>query len=184
VLFSNFSDRDGGAITASLDQMGIKYKFSEGGTAALLIPAEQVHDVRLKLAPRACRGGNVGFELLENQKLGVSQFLEQVNYQRSLEGELANSIQACRRCVGARAPGAAEAVRVRARAAEAHRLGAAQPAAGPRLDQAQVSAIVHLVASSVPELPRRPTSPWSTRTATCCPTPERPRAASSSTRTS
>jgi flagellar M-ring protein FliF len=41
VLFSNFSDRDGGAITASLDQMGVKYKFSEGGTA-ILIPAEQV----------------------------------------------------------------------------------------------------------------------------------------------
>jgi flagellar biosynthesis/type III secretory pathway M-ring protein FliF/YscJ len=43
VLFSNYSDRDGGAITASLDQMGVKYKFSEGGTA-ILVPAEQVHE--------------------------------------------------------------------------------------------------------------------------------------------
>src|SRR5690348_14039104 len=60
VLFSNFSDRDGGAITASLDQMGVKYKFSEGGTA-ILIPAEQVHNVRLKLAAQGLpRAGNVG----------------------------------------------------------------------------------------------------------------------------
>ena len=85
VLFSNFSDRDGGAITASLDQMAIPYKFSEGGTA-ILVPSEHVHDARLKLASQGLpKGGNVGFELMENQKLGVSQFHEQVNYQRSLE---------------------------------------------------------------------------------------------------
>ena len=72
VLFANTSDRDGGAITASLDQMGIKYKFSEGG-GAILVPANQVHDVRLKLAAQGLpKGGNVGFELMENQKLGVS----------------------------------------------------------------------------------------------------------------
>ena len=93
VLFSNYSDRDGGAITASLDQMGVKYKFSEGGSA-ILVPAEQIHDLRLKLAAQGLpKGGNVGFELMENQKLGTSQFVEQVNYQRSLEGELARSIQ-------------------------------------------------------------------------------------------
>ena len=89
VLYANYSDKDGGAITAALDQMGVKYKFSEGGTA-ILVPAEQVPDLRLKLASQGLpKGGNVGFELMENQKLGVSQFLEQVNYQRSLEGELA-----------------------------------------------------------------------------------------------
>ena len=93
VLFSNYSDRDGGAITASLDQMGVPYKFSEGGSA-ILVPSEQIHDLRLKLAAQGLpKGGNVGFELMENQKLGVSKFLEQVNYQRSLEGELARSIQ-------------------------------------------------------------------------------------------
>ena len=58
------------------------------------MPADQVHDARLKLAAQGLpKGGNVGFELMENQKLGVSQFLEQVNYQRALEGELARSIQ-------------------------------------------------------------------------------------------
>ena len=58
VLFSNYSDRDGGAITASLDQMGVKYKFSEGGSA-ILVPADQVHNIRLKLAAQGLpRGGN------------------------------------------------------------------------------------------------------------------------------
>src|SRR5690242_10701909 len=93
VLFSNISDRDGGAIVASLQQMNVPYKFAEGG-GAILVPANQVHDVRLKLASQGLpKGGLVGFELMENQKLGVSQFLEQVNFQRALEGELARSIE-------------------------------------------------------------------------------------------
>ena len=102
VLFSNFSDRDGGAITASLDQIAIPYKFSDGG-GAIMVPSDKVHDARLKLAAQGLpKGGNVGFELMENQKLGVSQFLEQVNYQRSLEGELARSIQSLGSVAGAR----------------------------------------------------------------------------------
>jgi flagellar M-ring protein FliF len=154
VLFSNFSDRDGGAITASLDQMGVKYKFSEGGTA-ILIPAEQVPSVRLKLAAQGLpRAGNVGFELLENQKLGTSQFVEQVNYQRSLEGELANSIQAVSAVASARVhlalPKPSVFVREQQKPTASVLLNL-QP--GRTLDQAQVSAIVHLVASSVPELP-------------------------------
>ncbi len=84
-----FTDRDGGAITAELDKLNVKHKFSDNGTA-ILVPTDQVHDIRLKLAAQGLpKGGNVGFELMENQKLGVSQFLEQVNYQRALEGELA-----------------------------------------------------------------------------------------------
>ncbi len=153
VLFSNYSDRDGGAITASLDQMGVQYKFSEGGTA-ILVPAEQIHDLRLKLAAQGLpKGGNVGFELLENQKLGVSQFLEQVNYQRSLEGELARSIQSLGSVGSARVHLALPKPSVFVRDAQkptASVLLNLQP--GRALDAGQVSAIVHLVASSVPEL--------------------------------
>jgi flagellar M-ring protein FliF len=153
VLFSNYSDRDGGAITASLDQMGVKYKFSEGGNA-ILVPAEQVHDVRLKLAAQGLpKGGNVGFELLENQKLGTSQFVEQVNYQRSLEGELAKSIQALGAVAAARVhlalPKPSVFVRDQQKPTASVLLNL-QP--GRALDPGQVSAIVHLVASSVPEL--------------------------------
>lgn len=153
VLFSNYSDRDGGAITASLDQMGVEYKFSEGGSA-ILVPAEKIHDLRLKLAAQGLpKGGNVGFELLENQKLGVSQFLEQVNYQRSLEGELARSIQSLGSVSAARVhlalPKPSVFVRDQQKPTASVLLNL-QP--GRALDQGQVSAIVHLVASSVPEL--------------------------------
>jgi flagellar M-ring protein FliF len=154
VLFSNYSDRDGGAITAALDQMQVKYKFSDGGNA-ILVQAEQVHDIRLKLAAQGLpKGGNVGFELMENQKLGVSQFLEQVNYQRSLEGELARSIQSLGAVANARVHLALPKPSVFVRDQQkptASVLLTLQP--GRALDQGQVSAIVHLVASSVPELP-------------------------------
>ena len=154
VLFSNFSDRDGGAITASLDQMAIPYKFSEGGTA-ILVPSEHVHDARLKLASQGLpKGGNVGFELMENQKLGVSQFHEQVNYQRSLEGELARSIESLAAVSSARVhlalPKPSVFVREQQKPTASVLLNLQQ---GRVLDIAQVSAIVHLVASSVPELP-------------------------------
>lgn len=92
VLYSNLSDRDGGAIIASLQQMNIPYKFAEGG-GALLVAANKVPEARLKLASQGLpKGGTVGFELMDNQKFGTSQFAEQVNYQRALEGELARSI--------------------------------------------------------------------------------------------
>src|SRR3972149_12338257 len=80
VLYSNLSDRDGGAIIESLQQMNIPYKFAEGG-GALLVPSSHVHEARLKLASQGLpKGGNVGFELMENQKFGTTQFAEQVNY--------------------------------------------------------------------------------------------------------
>nr|WP_235935159.1 flagellar basal-body MS-ring/collar protein FliF [Undibacterium crateris] len=153
VLFSNFNDRDGGAIVASLQQMNVPYKYSDGGNA-ILVPAAQVHDARLKLASQGLpKGGNVGFELMENQKLGISQFLEQVNFQRALEGELARSIQAVSSVQAARVHLAIPKQNVFIRDQQ-------KPTAsvllnlypGRNLDQQQVSAILHLVASSVPEL--------------------------------
>ncbi|MES2017409.1 MAG: flagellar basal-body MS-ring/collar protein FliF [Pseudomonadota bacterium] len=154
VLFANVSDQDGGAITASLDQMAIPYKFSEGG-GAIMVSADKVHEARLKLASQGLpKGGNVGFELMENQKLGVSQFHEQVNYQRSLEGELARSIQSLAAVGSARVhlalPKPSVFVREQQKPTASVLLNLQ---AGRALDRAQVSAIVHLVASSVPELP-------------------------------
>nr|WP_198980477.1 flagellar basal-body MS-ring/collar protein FliF [Herbaspirillum sp. ASV7] len=153
VLFSNFNDRDGGAIVASLQQMNVPYKYSEGGTA-ILVPENMVHDARLKLAAQGLpKGGNVGFELMENQKLGISQFLEQVNFQRALEGELARSVQSLSSVQTARVhlalPKASVFVRDQQKPTASVVL-ALYP--GRYLDQQQVSAIVHLVASSVPEL--------------------------------
>ncbi|MFZ6846379.1 flagellar basal-body MS-ring/collar protein FliF [Undibacterium sp. RuTC16W] len=153
VLFSNFNDRDGGAIVASLQQMNIPYKYSEGGSA-ILVPANQVHDARLKLASQGLpKGGNVGFELMENQKLGISQFLEQVNFQRALEGELARSIQAVSSVQAARVhlaiPKSSVFIRDQQKPTASVLLNLYP---GRNLDQQQVGAILHLVASSVPEL--------------------------------
>jgi flagellar M-ring protein FliF len=154
VLFSNFSDRDGGAIVASLQQMNVPYQFAEGG-GAILVPADKVYDARLKLASQGLpKGGNVGFELMENQKLGVSQFLEQVNFQRALEGELAKSIQSVGAIQAARVhlalPKNSVFVREQQKPTASVLLNLHS---GRSLDPQQVSAIIHLVASSVPDLP-------------------------------
>lgn len=156
VLYSNFADKDGGAIVAALDKMNVPYKLSETGTA-ILVPAADVHQARLKLASEGLpKGGNVGFELLEKQKFGVSQFVEQVNFQRGLEGELERSIQAIGSVESAIIHLAIPKQSVFARDQQ-------KPTAsvllnvlpGRNLDPNQVSAIVHLVASSVPNLPAK-----------------------------
>lgn len=92
-LFSNLSDQDGGAIVAQLTQMNIPYRFANG-SGAIEVPADKVHELRLRLAQQGLpKGGAVGFELLDQEKFGISQFSEQVNYQRALEGELARTIE-------------------------------------------------------------------------------------------
>lgn len=154
VLFSNFSDRDGGAIVAELEKMSIPYKYSEGG-GAVLVPADRVHDARLKLASQGLpKGGNVGFELMENQKLGSSQFVERINFQRAMEGELARSIESVSSVQSARVHLAMPKDSVfvsEQKSPTASVLLNLHP--GRVLDLQQISAIVHLVASSVPELP-------------------------------
>lgn len=154
VLYSNFSDKDGGAIVAALEKMNVPYKFSEGGSA-ILVPAAQVHEARLKLAADGLpKGGNAGFELLENQKFGVSQFVEQVNFQRALEGELERSVQSISAVEGAKIhlaiPKATVFVRDQLKPTASVLLNVR---AGRNLDPQQVAAVVHLVASSVPNLP-------------------------------
>ena len=86
VLFANLSDKDGGAILAQLSQMNVPYKHADGGNA-ILVPASKVHDVRLKMASLGLPKGSVaGYELMETQRFGVTQFQERLNFQRGLEG--------------------------------------------------------------------------------------------------
>ncbi|SEK08324.1 flagellar basal-body MS-ring/collar protein FliF [Achromobacter sp. NFACC18-2] len=153
VLFSNLDDRDGGAIVTALGTMNVPYRYNETGTA-LLVPADRVYDARLQLASQGLpRGGSVGFELMDNARFGASQFAEQINYQRGLEGELARSIEAMNTVQHARVhlamPRQSLFVRER-QAPTASVLLNLYP--GRSLSDAQVSAISWLVASSVPEL--------------------------------
>ncbi|MDD5403149.1 MAG: flagellar basal-body MS-ring/collar protein FliF [Sulfuricella sp.] len=154
VLYSNLSDRDGGSVIASLQQMNVPYKMAEGG-GAILVPSNQVYEMRLRLASQGLpKGGVVGFELMDGQKLGMSQFQEQVNYQRALEGEITRSIQSLSAVQAARVHLAIPKPSVFVRDQQkpsASVLLSLYP--GRTLDAAQVSGIVHLIASSVPELP-------------------------------
>ncbi len=153
VLFANLSDRDGGATIAALTQMNVPYKFAEGG-GAILVPADKVHDTRLRLASQGLpKGSIVGFELVDNQKFGATQFQEQINYQRGLEGELARSIQTLAAVEAARVHLAIPKPSVFVRDQQMPTASVLVTLrAGRTLDRAQVSGIVHLVASSVPEL--------------------------------
>jgi flagellar M-ring protein FliF len=93
VLFTGIPDRDGGAVVAALAQMNVPYKMAENG-GAILVPSNQVHEARLKLASQGLpKGGTPGFDLMDAPKFGITQFQEQVHYQRAIEGELAKSIQ-------------------------------------------------------------------------------------------
>lgn len=153
VLYSNLSERDGGAVIASLQQMNVPYKFAEGG-GAVMVPADKVHETRLRLASQGLpKSGNAGMELMDNQKFGISQFAEQVNYQRGLEGELARSIESIAAVQSARVhlaiPKPTLFVRERQKPTASIVL-TLHP--GRAIDEGQVAAISHLVSSSVPEL--------------------------------
>ena len=153
VLFSSVNERDGAAIVAALQQMNVPYKFTEGG-AAILVPENTVYETRLRLAGQGLpKAGNVGFELLENQKMGTSQFVEQVNYQRGLEGELARSISSLAQVKSARVMLAIPKQTAFMREQEkptASVVVTMHP--GRFLDNQQVAAITNLVGSSVPNL--------------------------------
>jgi len=153
VLFSSVNERDGAAIVAALQQMNVPYKFTEGG-AAILVPESSVYETRLRLAGQGLpKAGNVGFELLENQKMGTSQFVEQVNYQRGLEGELARSISSLAQVKSARVMLAIPKQTAFMREQEkptASVIVTMHP--GRFLDSQQVAAITNLVGSSVPNL--------------------------------
>ncbi len=154
VLFTNVSERDGGNIIAALQQMNTPFKFSEAG-GAILVPQQQVHELRMRLASQGLpKGGLVGFELMETQKLGMSQFIEQINFQRALEGELSRSIQSLAAVQGAR-------VHLAMPKQTGFLRDDQKPSAsvvlnihpGRNLDPNQVAGIAHMVASSVPNLP-------------------------------
>ena len=153
VLYSNLADKDGGAVIAQLTTLNVPYKYTEGG-GAILVPADRVHDVRLKLASLGLPKGSVnGFEMMESNRFGMTQFQERLTFQRGLEGELTRSIQALASVQNARVhlalPNQNGFFREQQKPT-ASVLLSLHP--GRALDRAQLAGIVHLVASSVPEM--------------------------------
>jgi len=153
VLYANLSDKDGGAVVAQLSTMNVPYKVQQG-SGAIMVPASQVPDLRLKLATAGLPKGSVsGFELMDSARFGQTQFQERLTFQRGLEGELTRSIGSLAAVQSARVhlalPNQNGFFREQQKPA-ASVLLTLHP--GRTLDRAQLAGIVHLVSSSVPEL--------------------------------
>jgi len=149
-LFTNLAPEDARAIGDALRAEQVDYRLDDGGRA-VLVPADRLYELRLALASRGLpQAGGVGFELFDRQTFGQSEFVQRLNWQRALQGELGRTIAELGGVESARvhlaiperslfvsqdrAPSASVVVKL---------------AAGRALARAQVDGIVHLVASSV-----------------------------------
>lgn len=154
LLYGNLSDSDAGSVVQALQTASIEYKL-DTSSGAIMVPAERVHEARLQLAGQGLpQGKNASLELMSKDPgFGVSQFMENARYQYALEGELARTISSLQAVEAARIhlalPQQSAFVHDRRPASASVLL---QLRAGHRLQSEQVSAIVHLVASSIPEL--------------------------------
>ncbi len=149
VAFSGLSEADAGAIVENLTASSIPYQLKGNGT--ILVQTSQVYEVRLSMATQGLpSGGSVGYELFSGNTIGMTEFTQRVNYQRALEGELERTIKSLN---------AIDAVRVHIVTPERTLLASDQSPTtasvtvkekiGQQIDDVQVRAITHLVASSV-----------------------------------
>ncbi len=153
VLFSGLAAEDAGAVVEALKAAKVPYKVTGGG-GAVEIPEAQVHEVRLLMAQKGMpRGGSIGFEVFDKQSFGATSFVEQMNYRRALQGELARTIMSLEEVQGAR-------VHIAMPERSVYATDKEQPSAsvalrlrqGRALSPGQVRGIAHLVASSVDRL--------------------------------
>lgn len=153
VLFSGLSQEDAADVVTRLKEQRSPYQLSADGTA-ILVPASQVYETRLLLAGEGLpRGGGVGFEIFNETSLGTTDFVQRLNYQRALQGELARTIRNFQ---------AVEEARVHiATPKESVFIEDEKPATASisvklrgreKLSQHEIQSIVNLVASAVPGL--------------------------------
>lgn len=152
LLYGNLSQQDSAQIVQALQASNIPYKLDNNG--AITVPADRVHDARLQMAGQGLPEGDGGFAVMaKDPGFGVSQFMEGARYQHALETELGRTISNLQSVEAARVhlalPRQSAFVRDR-RPPSASVLLQLKP--GRRLEQEQVTAIVNLVASSIPEL--------------------------------
>jgi flagellar M-ring protein FliF len=149
VLYSNLSPEDAGEITSQLASKGVSYELGDGGTS-VLVPRSDVYQLRIDLSSQGLpKAGAAGYSLLDKQGITTSEFRQRVDYQRALEGELANTI-------GAITGVSTATVHLVIPKEDLFSRDASKPTAsvlvqtdGSRLASGQVRGIVHLVASSV-----------------------------------
>ncbi len=153
VLYTGLSPDDAGQILTVLQEERIPYRVEGNGTI-IMVPEDKVYDIRLKLAAKGLPSGkSVGFEIFEEPKMGTTQFQEQVNYLRAIEGELERTIKQVDAVMDAKVNIALpkDSIFVREEdEAKASVLIKLYP--GKDLTQEQVKAIVFLVSHAVPKL--------------------------------
>lgn len=152
LLYSNLADEEAAAITQSLSSAGIKYRM-ENGTGGISVPVERINEARLMLAGQGVLQSGGFASLSKEGGLGVSQFMETARYQHALEQELARTISSLQQVAAARVHIAvarnSSFVRDRSPGSASVFL---QMKPGRRLASEQVTAIVNLVASSLPDI--------------------------------
>jgi len=153
LLYGNLGEQDSAQIVQQLDASAIPYKL-DSVSGAVMVPSDRVHDARLKLAAQGLPEGDGGFAVMSKDPgFGVSQFMEGARYQHALETELARTISSLQSVEAARVhlalPRQSAFVRDR-RPPSASVFLQLKP--GRRLESEQTTAVINLVASSIPEL--------------------------------
>ena len=156
VLYSSLDESEANAVLEALQQLNIEYKL-DSKSGALLVPAKDVYDARIKLAaqglPKSLAGGYGGLYGEEKNGFGVSETRERENLRQALEAELSRTIKSLNNVKSSRVHLALPKRSVFVRDAQKPRASVVVSLfPGRVLDEGQVSAIAHLVASSVPNL--------------------------------
>ena len=147
ILFSGLESRDAAAVTGKLDSMAVKYDVKEGGT--ILVPADQVTKLRMALAQDNLPAAGVGYEIFDkSDAFGTTAFVQNINHQRALEGELARSMQTIEGIQAARVHLVIPERQIFSRDDQQPSASVVLKTAG-KLDRGQVLAIQHLVAAAV-----------------------------------
>src|SRR5262245_25866700 len=152
LLYADLQPGDASKITVRLDQLGVPYKLRGDGTE-ILVPVDAVPKTRITLAGEGLpAGGSIGYEIFDkSQGLATSSFVQNINQLRALEGELARTLTGIENVRGARVhlvlPQRELFSRERQEPSASIML---RMAGNKRLDKAQVVAVQHLVAASVP----------------------------------
>ena len=149
-LFTGLSSADGGAVVEQLQAAGVAYELTDGG-ATVLVPSDQVYDLRLQMSAAGLPGDDTGgYSLLDEQGVTASQFQQEVAYQRAMEGELAKTVGAIDGVEAAVVHLAVPKKDVFLEEADAPTASVlVETRSGSTLDKGQVQAIVTLVSSSV-----------------------------------
>ncbi len=152
-LYTQLSAEDAGEVVGRLREQKIPYKLSHNG-GTIQIPRERIYEVRLDFASQGLpRGSGVGFEVFDNANLGMTDFVQNINYQRALQGELSRTINGLAEVESSRVH---IVIPPRSLFVEEEEPATASVTLkmhlGRWLNNEQIQGIVHLLSSSVPRL--------------------------------